>query len=478
MKLRQNTIRQLAVVALAACWSLQASEAPVLRPISVVVANYVSLGLAGNLALANQSLEADKSLATLREARARFFPELSLNARYTSNSGGRQIDFPVSQLLNPAYQTLNELLVANGQAARFPSVTDSSFPFLRTHEQDTHLALRQPLFAPGLADSVAAARAGASATAFGREALARELARDITRAYLDTEKARSAAAIVDSSLTLLAENLRVNESLYTNGKITQDAVLRARAEWLSARQRQLEAGNGVAQAGRYLNFLLNRPLDTVIESAALSDAISNTAAEPGLAADAGEQALRARPELQQLTLAETAARAQLRAAHSTRLPSLALGVDAGTQGADYGFGRNYNYISGSLLFNWTVFDGNARSAAISRARLNAQQLHNQREQGESRIELEVRQAQDLLRVSMESLATAGARAEAAHAALRIAARKRDEGSISQAEFLDASNTLTSADLNLNWTRFDLLQRRADLVYASGVDASPLPGVSP
>jgi outer membrane protein TolC len=356
-------------------------------------------------------------------------------------------------------------------------VGDNNIPFLRAHEQDTHLALRQPLYAPGLADSVAAARAGASASALGREALARELKRDITRAYLDTEKARSAAAIVDSSLALLAENLRINESLYANGKITQDAVLRARAEWLGAQQRQLEAVNGVAQAARYLNFLLNRPLDATVEASRLGDASLMPATSDSPEQVAG-QALRARPELQQLSRAEEAAQAQLRAARASRLPSLSLGVDAGTQGADYGFGPNYNYVSGSLLFSWTVFDGSARSAAISRARLNARQLANQREQGVARIGLEVRQAEDMLRVSVESLATARARAEAAHAAFRIAARKRDEGTISQVEFLDASNTLTSADLNLNWTRYDLLQRRADLVFASAADLDAPPGVSP
>jgi outer membrane protein TolC len=443
-----------------------------------VVADYVRMGLESNLALANQSLEAEKSLAARREARARFYPEVSLNARYTTNSGGREINIPTSQLLNPAYQTLNELLVDDHKSARFPPVGDNNIPFLRTHEQDTHLALRQPLYVPGLADSAAAARAGASATASGREALARELTRDITRAYLDTEKARSAAAIVDSSLVLLAENLRVNESLYGNGKITQDAVLRAKAEWLGARQHQLEAGNGVAQAARYLNFLLNRPLDAAVEAGSLPDVSVNALPVIGTAAQATRQALSARPELQQLAHAEAAAEAQLRAARGTRLPSLSLGVDVGTQGADYGFGSNYNFVSGSLLFNWTLFDGSARSAAISRARLNAQQLRNQREQGESRIALEVQQSLDLLRVSIESLATAGARAEAAHAAFRIASHKRDEGTISQVEFLDASNTLTSADLNLNWTRFDLLQRRADLTFASGADSDAPPGVSP
>ena len=450
---------------------------PALRSADAVIADYVRMGLTSNLALNSQSLEAEKSLATLREARARFFPELSLSARYTSNTGGREIDFPLSQMLNPAYQTLNELLVANGQAPRFALLSDSSFPLLRKHEQDTHLALRQPLYAPGLADGVRAARANANAATATQKVLARQLTRDITRAWLDTEKTRSALGIVDSNLALLAENLRVNESLYANGKVTQDAVLRARAEWLATQQKQLEATNGLQQAASYLNFLLNRPLQVAIESAALPADVARDSASTEALVDATRRAVATRPELEQLSEAEIAAQAQLHAASAARRPSLALGIDAGTQGDDYGFGRKYNYASGSLLLNWNLFDGGARDSAISRARLNTAQLRNQRLQAEERVALEVQQAQDAVRLSERSLTTAQARVDAARAALRIAARKRDEGAITQVEFLDASNTANSAELNLNWTRFDLLQHRADYTYASGAN-EPASGATP
>jgi outer membrane protein len=444
------------------------------RAIDVVIGDYVRAGLETNLALADQALEAEKALATLQSVRARFFPELSLSARYTSNSGGREIDLPLSQLINPAYQTLNELLVASGRAARFPPVGDSSFKLLRPHEQDTHLALRQPLYAPGLASSFAAARHGANAAALGRDALRRQLRRDITRAYLDAEKARSASAIVASSLALLAENLRVNESLYANGKLTQDAVLRARAEWLAVQQQQVEADNGVAQACSYLNFLMNRPLASAVETAALP-ALAAPPAPAGSEAlgVVTQRALLARPELQQLTHAAQASQAQLRAARAQRWPSLALGIDHGIQGESYRAGPGYNYTSGSLLLNWTLFDGAARSAAISQARLSARQAQNRQQQGELRVSLEVQQTQDALRVSEQSLAVASARVEAATAALHIATRKRNEGAMSQVEFLDASHAATAAELNLSWTRYDLLQRRADYAFASYLDESPI-----
>jgi outer membrane protein TolC len=89
----------------------------------------------------------------------------------------------------------------------------------------------------------------------------------------------------------------------------------------------------------------------------------------------------------------------------------------------------------------------------------------------------VQQALDRLQTARASLATAAARTEAANAAFRIASRKRDEGVINQVEFIDARSTLTSAELNLNLTRYDVLARRAELEYATSSGDLPLdPGL--
>ena len=130
-------------------WATAAPD-PAPRAIGTVIDEYIHVGLASNLGLANQNLETQKSLAALDAARARYYPELGINARYTRADGGRQITIPVAQLLNPAYQTLNELLVASGGTPRFPMLGDESFPLQLAREQDTRITLRQPLYAPAL----------------------------------------------------------------------------------------------------------------------------------------------------------------------------------------------------------------------------------------------------------------------------------------------------------------------------------------
>jgi outer membrane protein len=449
-----------------------AQDAEAGRPLGAVIDDYVSEGLRSNLSLRAQTLEVERAEAALDGARARYFPEAGFAARYSRSEGGRTIELPLGDALNPAYQTLNDLLVAQGQQPQFPVVRNESIAFLREREQDTRITLRLPLIAPAIPAAVRAQRALLDASEYGREALGRRLKRDITVGYLTWAAAMRTQGIVDASVTLLNENLRVNDSLHRNGKITQDQVLRARAELLAVTQQSREARNGASQAQSYLNFLLNRPLDTPLEPARIgADFSAKTVANalPVLR----QAALDNRPELAQIGALTRASEAQTRIARADRWPTLSLGADGGIQGEEYEFGRGSNYATISLLVQWTFFDGGARRAAVRQADAAARRTATQRDELAQQVQLEVQQSLDRLETSADSLATAEARAEAARAAFRIAGRKRDEGAISQVEFIDARSSLTGAELNLNVTRFEMLARQAELDYATAAGTLPL-----
>src|SRR5688572_17647277 len=60
----------------------QATPAPG-RPLAAVIDEYVREGLASNLSLQAQTLEVERATAALDEARARYFPDIGLAARYS-----------------------------------------------------------------------------------------------------------------------------------------------------------------------------------------------------------------------------------------------------------------------------------------------------------------------------------------------------------------------------------------------------------
>jgi outer membrane protein len=440
------------------------------RPVAEVIDEYVREALRSNLSLQAESLEVERNMAALDAARAHFLPTVAFQARYTRAEGGREVDIPVGTLVNPVYSTLNQLLAAQGQPARFGSVADQTILFQRKQEQDTRFTLRQPLYAPAIPAAVRAQRAQLEAAQFNRIAVARRLKRDVTVAYLNWLKTRRTVGIVDASLALLNENVRVNESLFRNGKITQDQVLRARAEQLTVIQQLREAQNGQSQARSFVNFLLNRSLDEPLEPAEIAAQIGHTAHDLTTLRTA---ALENRPEIAQLDRSVAAAESQIQLAWADQKPSLSLGVDAGINDERYDFGHGSNFSTISLLLHWQFFDGGATRAQANSARATARRAATQRDEIAQQIQLEVQQALDELNTTADSLAAATARTEAAQAAFRIASRKRDEGVINQVEFIDARSALTSAELNLNWTRFDLLARQAELDYATAAGALPL-----
>ena len=424
--------------------SCSAAHAEIAEEFDVVVERYVAEGLRSNLALQGETLEVDKATQALAAARARFFPEVSLQARYSRAEGGREFTLPIG-------------------------TTDITVPFLRREEQDTRVVVRQPLYAPEIPAAVRAQRALLDATNFNRMAVARALRRDVTLAYVDWLKARNSVEIVSASAALLQENLRVNESLFANGKVTEDQVLRAKAELLAVLQQQRETENLATQAQSFFNFLLNRELPASIQpSSPPTAAARSESALPLL----WTQALDKRPEVARVDQLRRAAEEQANVARKQQWPVLTLALDAGTQGEQYRFGADNNFGIASLVFTWRRFDGGGDSARARQAHATERQLVLRKEEIAQQIRLEVQQAFDRLTTARDSLTTAAARADAARAAFRIASRKRDEGVINQVEFIDARSALTSAELNHNVTRFEVLARRAELEYATSAGDLP------
>src|SRR5262249_6824287 len=92
------------------------------RAVAEVIDDYVREALLSNLDLQADSLDVARSLAALDAARARFFPSVDFEARYTRAEGGREITIPAGTLVNPVYSTLNQLLAAQGRPPQFGSV--------------------------------------------------------------------------------------------------------------------------------------------------------------------------------------------------------------------------------------------------------------------------------------------------------------------------------------------------------------------
>ncbi len=476
---RDSTTAQigLAGFVLALLFATQASATPVADAPAVerVADALVAEALESNLGLSAVQAGVDQRLAALDVARARFLPTIDLLLRYSQADGGREIELPVGDLLNPVYSSLNALLADSGQPAPFTPIANQSFSFLREREQDSVLRLSQPIYDARIAAARRQASYGYDAARYGLESYRLQLERDVRQAYYRWLATREAIETLAATLELAAENERVNDSLYRNGKVTRDLVLRAEADRLKIDQQLARARSTESLALRYVNLLCNAPLTRELESARVTDAdLPRLAARvqrpTGTAAAAlqfEDTALKHRAELRQLEAGVAAARESERIARAAFRPQVAFAVDAGTQGTDWDYGDQDPYVIASVIVRFNIFSGGADRASIRAALARSAELTAGRALAEQQIRIQVHEALADLEVAEASLATASRRADAAEAAFAIIAKKRDLGQVSAAEYLDAQRALTEARLNGNVTRYEALAALAQVEYAIG-----------
>jgi len=424
-----------------------------------VLERYVRIGLENNLALRQKDFSYEKSMKALAVARGMFLPKIGVAARYTRAGGGREILFPVGDLMNPVYSTLNDLLSYHGVPPQdFPVLENEVIPFLREEEQETKVRLVQPLFEPAILYNYRIQSNLGKASGAERDAYARQLVSDIKSSYFNWLKAGEVVVLLVETRDLLQENLRVSGSLHKNGMATVDVVYRAEAELHQNEQHIAEAKKARKLAASYFNFLLNRELTASIDlpQDEYGDAEERTGFE-----DALNSAVAGREEVRQLEYAVEAAENGVKLSTSKYLPSLSFVFDYGFQGEDYRFSGEDDFWMGSLVLSWTLFDGLQRKAQRDRSVIEKRIYETRLDEVRKQIRLEVTEAWDNLDVARLAIKTATARSRSAGRSFEIVRKKVNSGMASQVEFLDARTTMTNAEVDRILALYDYQIRQAE-----------------
>jgi outer membrane protein TolC len=443
-----------------ALWAATPAAGQLRQPPSPLDA-LVAEGLAGNPALRARSIAIARERAAVEEAKGRFLPSLTANARVSALSGAPNL----GALINPAYAALNQLL---GQQA-FPTNINLTLP----QRQEATVRFAQPLFEPRVLEAYRISRSLRDATAADRDAQRRQLAADIQTAYLQFARASRAAELYDQTVPLLDEALRVSERLLSVGKVTPDNVLRARAERSSVVQ-QRDAAHQLADAARQqVNYLTARPLDAALTLFPDSTHQFESRFSQREALDPAQQsAQRSREELRQLDFSVDALDGQRRLARAAFLPSVNFALDYGFQGNTLRVGSNTDFAVASLVLSWNLFNGGQDNARVEQATLDREQLKARRDDAARSIGLQVRVAHDAAAVARAGIATATDRLSAAARTFELVQRRFGEGLASQLELLDARTAFTGAQLNRLITTYDFYQRVVEYERAAALTTLP------
>ncbi len=423
-----------------------------------VLDEYIKLGLQSNQGLKQVKLDYAANLSALKEAKGMFFPDLSLNARYTVADGGRTIEFPVGDLLNPVYSTLN---VLTGTEA-FPQIENQEFTFMRPREHETKMTLVQPIFNTDLIYNHGIKKQYTEIARIDVDRYKRELVREITKAYYDYQKAVNLVWLADTSISLVNENLRVSKRLYENDKVTIDAVYRSESELSKVEVQLAQARNMLEASLAYFNFLLNRSLDTPIE-------IFTDVPVPILVSleDASTRAIQNREELEQIRQYQVLNKHVTSLHRGNNIPGLFGVVDYGFQGEEYKFTKDDDFMMASLVMRWNLFKGTTNHFKVQQSQIKGEKLKELLNQTQQQIKLEVINHFYAVQAAYESVQSAQKQTRSALRAYELISRKYSEGQSSLLELIDARTSLTSAAANSIIAEVAYFSQLADFNFAMG-----------
>ncbi|MEO1438151.1 MAG: TolC family protein [Bacteroidota bacterium] len=435
-----------------------------------ILDQYIDEALASNITLKERQLSYERSLAALKEARAMFFPEVRLQARYSVATGGRAFELPIGDLMNPVYDNLNLVNQVNAVAVpdypevpNFPAIENQQINFLRPTEQETFLRLNMPIFNALIQKNHQLRKSLTEVDRISVDIYKQELIREVRTAFYNYQKALQAIDIYNNAEQLVAENLRTSQSLYKNEMATIDVVYAAEAEVKRVAQQSAEAEKQEAIAKAYFNFLLNRRYDSAITPESLNGFDS----EGVVSLDQAQgMALQYRQELKQMDQVLQVRANQENLAKADRMPQLNLQADYGVQGNGYNLDRESDFGLASAVLSVPLFQPKTKHK-VQQAKIDQQIALQQQENLRQQIGLQVVEAYYDLQAAMKNVDLAKSEVESTAKAYRLVNTKFKNNLANNVELVDARTRKTNAQENLLIARFDYKVKLATLQYTIG-----------
>lgn len=425
---------------------------------SAILEDYVQQGLQNNLALKQEGLEIRRVTESLNQAKALFYPRFTFNPTYSLAAGGRRLEFPVGDMLNPVYATLNKLTGAE----RFPTNIENVNQLLAPNNfHDTRISVQYSIYNTDIQYNYLIQKELLSAQEARNRVVENELRYNIATAYYQYLQTLDAIRIFNNSKSVLRELVRLNQKLVSNNVATKDAVTSAEYEVSKLDQQLATAEKNRSTARAYFNFLLNRDLlaDIRVDSSLLIKSLPvPTENLNGLT----ESAIGHRQELTQLQGSIRAAQTAVRLNEANaKIPSVYVGGYTGFQGYGYTF-RNQAYGIAQVGLTWDLFKGYEKRSKIQQSKIQVDALRTKLDEVQQQIRLQVVQAYSEADAAEESLRATQQGVTATAQTLKVIDSKYRNGQSLLIEWLKAQNDHVTAQIQASLATFDVLSKRAGL----------------
>ena len=424
---------------------------------SKILNNYVQEGLKNSQTLKQQTFQLQKAVFALAEAKTLFKPNINFNTTLSTAQGGRKIEIPIGDLVNPVYTTLNRLTATNS----FPQIQNTSEQLVPKDFYDVRIKTTMPLINAELKYNQAIKQEQISLQQSEIQVYKRELVKDIKSAYINYLKATEAIKIYENTVKLLREAERVNESLIKNGSANPTVLVRTRNE-LAKIDGEFEAAKGNQRnAAAYFNFLLNKDFSEKIEIDTLSRNNFNISLTDGH-----------REELDKIQKGIDINRQILGLNQSYKKFKIGASLDLGSQGrfaqiasADKNFFAPNAFVLLGVSLDLPIYSFGRNQLKIKQSELEILSLDAQMQQVKNQLDLQAEMAKNSLASAREIYESKASQVSTAERYYRDMMRRYKEGNLNFIELLDAQTQITTAQLQQSISLYDVWTKWVELERA-------------
>jgi len=413
---------------------------------------YIDEAIQQNLVLKQKNIPLAKSRLALKEAEKRFKPSADFSFSYTLALGGRAIDLPIGDLLNPVYSTLNKLT----QSTQFPQVENVENQFLPNNFYDGRVRISYPIFNKDLLLQKEVRIQEIQLQENEIEIYKKDLILAVKMAYYQYGLALESQKILANTNSLLEKSLQTVQILVREGKAIPSQILRAENEMTIIQSKLKEAEYNVDNARLYLKFLLNRENEEVLSFEKPSFIVDKMGDVEQI------NYVSSNPVLNKISLGLSIQSLMEKRNQQYFMPQISLFSDIGSQEFKWQFNRKSVYIMGGLQLSMPLWTNKINKIKGEQIQLDIKALEWNKVLVEQQDKLAIDVAKNKLLSSKAAFMAMEKQVSTSATYLRLTEKGFQNGTVSLLEMYDAQNQYTTALLQENVRYFQFLMALADL----------------
>ncbi len=409
----------------------------------------IQIGLENNLVLKQKNIGLNQARAALRTARTYFYPTADFNSSYISGQGGRYFEFPVGDLVNPVYTTLNQLTGTES----FPQIENEEAYLNPYNFYDVHTRINIPIYRTDLGMQKNISSKKLTIAEHELEVYILDLKRDIKIAVYKYLSAENGVKIYESAEKIVLENLKTINNLIKAGKAIPVQRMRIEVELETIKAKIIDAINQKTNALNYLNFLLNRELNTeVFIGINLLQAVENSDITPENLPN-----LR-RHEISILNEVSDIQELQYQNSRRQYIPKIGAFLDLGSQASNFVIDNKSIYYLAGVQLDLPLFNWNRNKLLSKQFGYSLALSKLQEDQIKHTFLLTSEMAKRALISAKASLLNSKKGLEAAEAYYKVMESGFNLGTNTLLELIDAREMLTRSQIQFQLDQYLVLEK--------------------